>query len=244
MEDESLLMDQRPIFGDESMLEMTFEMSRVEDGDCWNGDGLDIGDESTDTIVAATVVDNRPKTRMDDIETAREAVIQLDRLDTIRFLDQQDAEITNDLFSEDDFYGDYPPSPFLHKSVRVRKSESYRPVMAVEEVVNPPAQSDIGLRRRGSIPDSPVHVVSGSVEFNLEKVVPEETQFSDRGERPTWAEKEARSSQSREASFAASESGSEAGNDGRGETSKRPATSPCKRDERKKCACDLSTYEV
>jgi hypothetical protein len=188
IEDASLLMDQQPIFGDESMLDMTFEMSRIEDGpESGNTEGVCADGECSTATVVMSAKDEEGWAQDEDgeVEVAREAGEHLDRLEPIFLADQDDHEMYIDTNDQNDYYGDYPPSPFLDnsmwKSKRTIQPESH---ISSTSIVSPPVpyidisfnQVDLDL--------------SNYVSAMGEDVLLGETTFTARGEKSTWAEEE------------------------------------------------------
>ena len=194
LEDESLLMDQQPIFGDESMLDMTFEMG-TEDGDD--------GDLSSGTIVAVDLDvghdnDKEESQRDDDgqCEAARDAQASLGHMNLPAFHNesQDDINLLQDL---DPF--DYPPSPFLNRSTyyanqqnvdvgsptQVRQEEDIQ-----EETTFTSQMKIVNPAQIEAVPTDP----SLSMQSEPLELMLEETTFSARGEKSTWAEEDRDSS--------------------------------------------------
>lgn len=218
MEDESLLMDQQPIFGDESMLNMTFEMG-TEDGDD--------GDVSSGTIVAADLdgrkfkeEENLEKDEDGECEVARDAQANLGYMDLPTFHNESQDDI-NTLQDLDPF--DYPPSPFLNRSTyhanqqnvdvgsptQVRQEEDIR-----EETTFTSQMKIVDPAQIGTAPANP----SLSMQSESLELMPDKTTFSARGEKSTWAEEERDSSLGPGGSSTSSSIASGSG--------KRPASSP------------------
>jgi hypothetical protein len=246
LEEQSLLMDEGPIFGDESMLEMTFEISRIEDG---QGDGdywktTDEGDESTDTIVMSemeretvTVVEDQEDR---EVEAAREAGGHLDRPEPTFFAVEEDKDAAYHTVDQDDYYGDYPPSPFLDRSLRKLRhtAEPAQSITLPKEDVQSPLPTNIDISFNRADLQS-----SGSPSLSLEAIVPDNITFTARGDKPTLAEEERslslESIRSREVSLMVDDSGHEGDVEGRetgngNTTAKRPASSPRQSQEKKK----------
>jgi len=250
LEGESLLMDQGPIFGDEPMMEMTFEMSRIEDGqgdeDYWRT--AEEGDESTGTIVMP-VTDRDAmglveKQEDREVEVAREAGGHLDRQEPAFFAENIE-NAAYDTVDHDDYYGDYPPSPFLDRSIckLKRAIEFAQPSTLPEEDLQSPLPTHIDISFNQGQLESP-----GSASLSLEAIIPEETTFTARGDKPTWAEEEHSLSQelvrSQGISLVMDEEGNERDKEGRdtmsgSATAKRPASSPRQAREKKKCTSHL-----
>jgi len=248
LEGESFVMDQGPIFGDESMMEMTFEMSRIEDGqrdgDYWKM--AEEGDESTGTIVmpatdtnAVELVENQEDW---EVEVAREAGGYLDRQEPA-FLAENIENAAYDTVDHDDYYGDYPPSPFLDRSIwnSKRAIDVAQPsTLSEEDVLSPPAPNiDISFNLLQADLEP-----SGSASLSLEAIVSEKTTFTARGDKPTWAEEERGLSlelvRSQGISLVTDEEGNEGEKEGRdimsgSATAKRPASSPRQAQEKKRC---------
>jgi len=246
LEGESLLMDQGPIFGDESMMEMTFEMSRIEDG---QGDGdywktAEEGDDSTGTIVMP--VEERDAVglveKLEDweVEVAREAGGHLDRQEPAFFAENIE-NVSYGTVDDDDYYGDYPPSPFLDRSTwkSKRAIDVAQPSRLPEEDLQSPLPPNMEISFNQAELESP-----GSASVSLEAIVPEETTFTARGDKPTWAEEERSLSlelaRSQGISLVMDEEGNEGGKEGPHimsgiGTAKRPASSPHQSQEKKKC---------
>lgn len=249
MENESLVMDQEPIFGDESMMEMTFEMSRTEDEHPLTG--LDVADESTETIQA-----NYPSSAMgldegeDDVEVAREAEKPLDENDGL-LAGQTIIEAFSYQIDQDDYYGDYPPSPFLNRSVRVSKraNDPKSPVSKThrDSIASP-------VRPQIDISFNQADVVSpGPLSPTLDGRMLEETSHMARGDSPTVLDRRCslsrQSTRSLEPRSAPSESDAKTMVEGTGcrsgsESNKRPASSPRRASEGKKRKLDqLFNYD-
>jgi len=248
VEEESLLMDQRPIFGEESMLEMSLEMSRIE---TWNV--VDDGDESIATITGTGTGMGRGETeRVEDPEMARKTERELDHSDSVHFTKHQDAHPIEDFDDHDDYYGDYPPSPFLDRSIWIRNSRLEEINIATENDIGSPIQSNLNVRQDQFEMATPPPETSVGDED-----IPETSVFTDRGTKSPLASRQQDSAWSREdrSFFPRSESGSDtqvedrsiSGNEfkigSRGEvrngrgcgSSKRPASSPRQGQENKKC---------
>jgi len=248
VEEESLLMDQRPIFGEESMLEMSLEMSRIE---TWNV--VDDGDETIDTITVNDTGMGRGETeRVEEPEMAREVERELDHLDSVYFTKHQDAHPIEDFDNHDDYCGDYPPSPFLDRSIWVRNSRLEEINIATEKDIGSPIQSNLDVRQGHFELATPPPETSVDEEDLHETSV-----FTDRGTKSPLASQQQDSAWSREdrSFFPGSESGSDtqvedrsiSGNEfkigsesevenGRGcGSSKRPASSPRQGQKNKKC---------
>jgi len=255
LEGESLLMDQGPIFGDESMMEMTFEMSRIEDG---QGDGdywgtAEEGDESTGTIVMPATDRNAlglvEKQEDWGVEVASEAGGHLDRQKPA-FLAENIENAAYDTVDHDDYYGEYPPSPFLDKSIwkSKRAVDVAQPSTLPEEDLQAPLPTHIDISFNQAELDSP-----GSASLSLKAIVPEETTFTARGDKPTWAEEERGLSlelvRSQGISLVMDEEGNEGDKEGRdtmsgSATAKRPASSPRQAQEKKKCTSRSRTDSI
>ena len=239
-------MDEGPIFGDESMMEMTFEMSRIEDG---QGDGdywktTDEGDESTETIMMSemerekvTVVEDQEDR---EVEAVREAGGHLDRPEPTFFAVEEDKDAAYHTVDQDDYYGDYPPSPFLDRSLRKLRhtAEPAQSITLPKEDVQSPLPTNIDISFNRADLQS-----SGSPSLSLEAIVPDNITFTARGDKPTLAEEERslslESIRSREVSLMVDDSGHEGDVEGRetgngNTTAKRPASSPRQSQEKKK----------
>jgi hypothetical protein len=247
VEEQSLLMNEGPIFGDESMMEMTFEMSRIEDTqeDDVHWKTTDEGDESTETIIMyetgrekVTVVEDQEEW---EVEAAREAGGHLDRPESTSFAVEEDQDAAYHTIDQDDYYGDYPPSPFLDRSFwKLRHTaEPAQSITLPEEDVQSPLPPNIDISFNQADLQSP-----GVVSLSLEAIVPEDITFTARGDKPTLAEKERslslESIRSREVSLMVDDSGHEGDAEGRetgngNTTAKRPASSPRQSQEKKKC---------
>jgi len=248
VEEESLLMDQRPIFGEESMLEMSLEMSRIE---TWNV--VDDGDESIATITGNDTGMGRGEIeRVEEPEMARKAERELDHSDSVHFTKHQDAYSTEDFDDHDDYYGDYPPSPFLNRSIWIRNLRLEEINIATEKGIGSPIQSNLDVRQDQFELATPPPVISVG-----DGDIPETSVSTDRGTKSPLACQQQDSAWSREdrSFFPGSESGSDtqvedrsiSGNEfkngsgsevgnGRGcGSSKRPASSPRQGRENKKC---------
>jgi len=193
LEDESLLIDQGPIFGDESMMEMTFEISRIEDTqedkDYWKA--TDEGDESTETIVMSKM-EREEVTAVEDqedseVEAAREAGGHLNRPEPTLFAIEEDKDAAYHTIDQDDYYGDYPPSPFLVRSLRKlrRTAEPAQSITLPEADVQSPLPPSIDISFNQADLQSP-----GFPSLSLEAIVPEDITFTARGDKPTLAEEE------------------------------------------------------
>jgi hypothetical protein len=247
LEEQSLLMDQGPIFGDESMMEMTFEMSRIEDG---QGDGdywktTDEGDESNETIMMSemerekvTVVEDQENW---EVEAARDAGGHLDLSEPTFFAVEEDKDAAYHTVDQDDYYGDYPPSPFLDRSLwKLRHTaESAQSITLPEEDVQSPLPPNIDISFNQANLQSP-----GFPSPSLEAIVSDDITFTARGDKPTLAEEERslslESIRSREVGLMVDDSGHEEDAEGRevgngNTTAKRPASSPRQSQEKKKC---------
>jgi hypothetical protein len=241
VEDQSLLLDQGPIFGDESMMEMSFEMSRIEDvrGD-WSM--AEEGDESTDTILMATA-DVKMVATVDEqgdweVEVAREPGGHLDHQEPTFFANEEIDCATDHSVDHSDYYGDHPPSPFLDRSTRKPKRAVHvaKSITLPEDDVLSPLAPNIDISFNQADLESP-----GFPSLSLEAIIPEETSISARGEKSTWAEEERSLSltRSREVSVVVDGSGypgNEEDYGGRieGASIKRPASSPRQAQEKKK----------
>jgi hypothetical protein len=245
LEEQSLLMDEGPIFGDESMMEMTFEMSRMEDG---QGDGdywktTDEGDESIETIMMSEM--EREMTLVEgqedwEVEVARDAGGNLDQQEPAFFAVEEDKDAAHDTVDHEDYYGDYPPSPFLDRSMW-KSSHTAEPAQSItlpEEDVQSPLPPNIDISFDQANLQSP-----GSTSLSLEAIVSDGITFTARGDKPTLAEEERSLSiepiRSREVSLMVDGSGHEEDAEGRetgnGDTAaKRPASSPRQSQEKKK----------
>jgi hypothetical protein len=247
LEEESLLMDEGPIFGDDSMMEMTFEMSRIEDG---QGDGdywktTDEGDESTETIMMSdterekvTVVEDQEDW---EVEAAREAG-HLDRREPTFFAVEEDKNAAYHTIDQDDYYGDYPPSPFLDRSLwKLRHTAGpAQSITLPEEDVQSPLPPNIDISFNQANLQSP-----GFPSPSLEAIVSDDITFTARGDKPTLAEEERslslESIRSREVSLLVDDSGHEGDverleTENGNTTAKRPASSPRQAQEKKKRA--------
>jgi hypothetical protein len=246
LEEQSLLMDEGPIFGDDSMMEMTFEMSRIEDrqedGVYWKA--TNEGDESTETIMMSqmerekvTVVDPQEDW---EVEAAREARGHLDRSEPTFFAVEEDKDVAYHTIDQDDYYGDYPPSPFLDRSLwKLRHTaEPAQSITLPKEDVQSPLPPNIDISFNQADLQSP-----GFPSLSLKAIVPDNITFTARGDKPTLAEEERSLSQasirSREVGLMVDDSGH--GGDGEGRetgngntTAKRTASSPRQSQEMKK----------
>ena len=214
MEDESLLMDQQPIFGDESMLNMTFEMG-TEDGDD--------GDVSSGTIVAADLdgrkfneEENLEKDEDGECEVARDAQAILGYMDLPTFNNESQDDI--DLLQDLDPF-DYPPSPFLNRSTYYANQQkvhvgSPTPEEDIQEETTFTSQEKI-------VAPAEIEAVCTGPSLSMQseplELMLEETTFSARGEKSTWAEDE------RDSSLGSGDSLSISVANG---SEKRPASSP------------------
>ena len=246
LKDESLLIDQGPIFGDESRMEMTFEMSRIEDTqedrDYWKT--TEGGDESTETIMMSEMERKRGTSVEDqedwEVEVAREAGGSLDRLERTLFAIEEDKDAAYHKIDQNDYYGDYPPSPFLDSSLRKsrRTAEPAQSITLPEADVQSPLPPNIDISFNQADLQSP-----GLPSLSLGAIVPENITFTARGDKPTLAEEEWSSSlksvRSREVSLMVDGRGHEGHLEGRetgnrNTTAKRLANSPRQSQEEKK----------
>jgi hypothetical protein len=240
-------MDEGPIFGDESMMEMTFEMSRIEDTqvDDVHWKTTDEGDESTETImmvetgrVQVTAVEDQEDW---EVEAAREAGGHLNRPEPTFFAVEEDQDAAYHTIDQDDYYGEYPPSPFLDRSLwKLRHTaEPAQSIALPEEDVQSPLPPNIDISFNQADLQSP-----GYPSLSLEAIVPDNITLTARGNKPTLAEEERslslESIRSREVSLMVDDSGHEGDAEGRetgngNTTAKRPASSPRQSQEKKKC---------
>lgn len=239
-------MDEGPIFGDESMMEMTFEMSRIVDG---QGDGdywktTDEEDESNETIMMSKT-EREKVTAVEDqedweVEAAREAGGHLDRPEPTFFAVGEDKDAAYHTIDQDDYYGEYPPSPFLDRSLwKLRHTAGpAQSITLPEEDVQSPLPPNIDISFNQADLQTP-----GFPSLSLEAIVPEDITFTARGDKPTLAEEERslslESIRSREVSLMVEHSGHEGVAEGRetgngSTTAKRPASSPRQSQEKKK----------
>jgi len=256
VDDQSLLMEQGPIFGDESMMEMTFEMSRFEDGhgelDHWNA--MDERDGSSDTVVMPILNEDTITVAEDhgdwEVEAAREAGADLERREPSFFAVEEDEDAARYAIDHDDYYGEYPPSPFLDRSMwKPRQTaESAQLITLAEEDFHSPPPPHIEISFNQVDVESP-----GIYYQSLEAIIPGDFTFTAHGDKPTWAEEERslalESTQSRAVSSVVDESGNEGdsqdqeSNNGKA-TAKRPASSPRQAQEKKKCTSRSSVPEL
>lgn len=249
MDDESLLFNQQPIFGDESLMEMTFEMSRMEDADMIPLDALEEGNDSTDTIVMPApawdvVLDIGEHVDGDgDVEFAREAGEYLDRPEPVFSEDNLACDYQ---INSDDYYGDYPPSPFLNRSIRISKRAPLvdPPSVAPETVNGLSLNWDLEIAQDDHQLASPP---SQALDLDITELGDkdmEENSYTALGEKSTEGQRELESRPEYATGLLASESGSEkrtgSGIDiGSGSSSKRPASSPRQSEKKKGTAIYL-----
>lgn len=256
VDDQSLLMEQGPIFGDESMMEMTFEMSRFEDGqgelDHWNA--MDERDGSTDTIVMPVLNEETITVAEDhgdwEVEAAREAGADLERREPSFFAVEENEDAAHYAIDHDDYYGEYPPSPFLDRSMwKPRQTAEFAQsiTLPLEDFQSPrPPHIEISFNQADV--ESP-----GILSKSLEAIVPGEATFTAHGDKPTWAEEERSHSleSSRSRKVSPPVDGSANGRDAEERESrngvaaaKRPASSPRQAQEKKKCTSRSSVLKL
>jgi len=249
-------MEQGPIFGDDSMMEMTFEMSRFEDGpaelDHWKA--MDDGEESIDTVVMSALNEDTITVAEDDgnweVEAAREAGADMERREPSFFAVEENEDAAHYAIDHDDYYGEYPPSPFLDRSIWKSRqtAEAAQSIILPEEDVQLPAPPHLEISFNQADVESPgIHYQS------LEAIIPGDFIFTAHGDKPTWAEEERslslESTQSRKVSPVVDGSGSEGGAQEREitngkATAKRSASSPRQAQEKKKCTSRSSVPEL
>jgi hypothetical protein len=192
LDDESLLMDQQPIFGDESILNMTFEMGS-DDG---NGDE-DGGDMSVGTVIpvakAEKDVQEDGSHDEDDMECeiARDASVHLDQMDIPIFDSSLDNDLALDLQHDLDPF-DCPPSPFLNSAIyyaKLNEADIRSPIPVSRSAVlhEKPTPSSVSDRTLmcGHSDGTESHTSVPSEGDLLEEPI-----FAARGEKATWAEEE------------------------------------------------------
>jgi hypothetical protein len=175
-----------------------------------------------------------------EVEAVREAGGHLDRPEPTFFAVEEDKDAAYHTVDQDDYYGDYPPSPFLDRSLRKLRhtAEPAQSITLPKEDVQSPLPTNIDISFNRADLQS-----SGSPSLSLEAIVPDNITFTARGDKPTLAEEERslslESIRSREVSLMVDDSGHEGDVEGRetgngNTTAKRPASSPRQSQEKKK----------
>jgi hypothetical protein len=236
MEDQSMLMDQQPIFGDESVMDMTFEMGSDAglDGALRTADPLDI--PSLDTL--SRDVEQGTGHRWHEVEDAALDGIwtptklgessRIGRTSTGSKVSERIGDGLRDGDKDEDEDGDSTIEVPRNASIRTETLDHRSMTFEGDATVVYDPMLDFDA------PPSPFNI-SREIEIAhidndgyLSERSLEETTFTARGERPTWNEEEM--------SAAGSSTGPGTGMDSSTSgSSKRPASSPRQAKEKKKC---------